>query len=81
MSKLPAARTSRDVLDLIALVAVLTTAILLIILGHITAGSLMTICGALVTLYGAWSHFRPGRDGRRPPRPDVVPDEEGDDSA
>jgi len=37
MSKLPAARTSRDLLDLIALMTVLTTAILLIILGHCPA--------------------------------------------
>jgi len=45
---------------------VLATGILLVVLGHLTAGSLTTVCAALVGLYGASQHFRPGH-GYRPP--------------
>ena len=76
MSRLSTGRASRDVLDLIALIAVLTAALLLIILGHMTAGGLVTVCGALVTLYGAWGRFRPTHTGRRVPSGDMPPDDE-----
>jgi hypothetical protein len=76
--KLSADRVSRDWLDLIALVAVLATAILLAVLAHMTAGSLVTVCGALVTLYGAWSRFGPVRQGRHIPSVDVSQEDEGE---
>jgi len=44
--------------DLIAFVAVLATAIALIVLGHLTAGGMTTVCAALVGVFGAWRHFR-----------------------
>jgi hypothetical protein len=73
-----ATSATRDWVDLIALVAILATAIVLITLGHMTAGGLMTVCGALVTLYGAWSRYRPTRGHRQLPPPDLVADKEAD---
>jgi hypothetical protein len=58
VSKIPSGNASRDLLDLIAFVAALTTGILLITLGHLTAGGLSTVCAALVGVYAAWRHFR-----------------------
>jgi hypothetical protein len=40
--------------DLIAFVAVLATGILLIVLGHLTATGVTSVCAAIVGLYGAW---------------------------
>jgi hypothetical protein len=40
--------------DLIAFVAVLATGILLIVLGHLTATGVTSVCVAIVGLYGAW---------------------------
>ena len=58
MSKLSGKNASRDWSDLIAFVAVLVAGILLIVLGHMTAGSLTAACAALAGIYGAWRHFR-----------------------
>lgn len=58
MSKLPGSDTSRDWIDLIAFVAVLAAGILLILLGHLTAGSLTTACAALAGVFGAFRKFR-----------------------
>ncbi len=78
MNKLPTGRASRDSIHLIALIAILATAILLIVLGHITAGSLTTVCGALATLFGAWSRFGPVCHRRHPPSAESSPEEERD---
>lgn len=45
-------------LDMIAFLGVLATGCILIIVGHLTIGSLTAACGALVTLFTAWKHFR-----------------------
>jgi hypothetical protein len=37
--------------------AVLASGVLLIIFGHLTAGSLTTVCAALVGVYAAWRHY------------------------
>jgi hypothetical protein len=58
MSKLPGNNVSRDWSDLIAFCAVLVAGVLLIVLGHLTAGSLTTACAGLVAVYGAWKRFR-----------------------
>jgi hypothetical protein len=58
MSKLSGNNAPRDWSDLIAFVAVLATGILLIIFGHLTAGSLTTACAALAGVYAAWRRFR-----------------------
>jgi len=57
MSKIPSASARRDWLDLIAFLAVLATGVLLITFGHLTVGSLTTVCAALVGLYAAWRRF------------------------
>jgi hypothetical protein len=44
--------------DLIAFVSVLALGAVLMILGHITAGSLATICAALGGLYAVWKRLR-----------------------
>jgi hypothetical protein len=44
--------------DLIAFLAVLATGVILIIFGHMTAGSLTSACAALVAVYGAWRRLR-----------------------
>ncbi len=59
MSNVPrGTKTRRDWPDLAAFVAVLASGVVLIVLGHQTAGSLTTICAALVGVYGAWRHWR-----------------------
>lgn len=58
MSKVPSSATRRDWADLIAFLAVMVAGVLLIIFGHLTAGSLTTVCAALVGVYGAWRHWR-----------------------
>jgi hypothetical protein len=45
-------------LDVIAFLAVLTTGCILILIGHLTIGSLTAACAALITLYSAWKHLR-----------------------
>jgi hypothetical protein len=55
VSKLPPSTAAREWIDLIAFVAVLTTGILLIILGHVTTGGLTTVCAALVGSMGRGS--------------------------
>jgi hypothetical protein len=44
--------------DVIAFLGVLATGTVLIIVGHLTGGSLATVCAAFVTLCAAWKHFR-----------------------
>jgi hypothetical protein len=44
--------------DVIAFLGVLATGSVLLTVGHLTVGSLTVACGALVTLYTAWKHFR-----------------------
>lgn len=44
--------------NLIAFLGVLTLGGILIVLGHITAGSLAATCAALGGLYAAWRHLR-----------------------
>lgn len=58
MSKLPSPAGPPLWADLIAFVAVLTACILLIVLGHLTATGVTSVCAAVVGLYGAWRHFR-----------------------
>lgn len=58
MSKLPAPDRQPQWADLIAFVAILATAILLIVLGHLTAAGVSSVCAAIVGPYGAWRHFR-----------------------
>jgi len=58
MGKLPPPAGSPQWTDLIAFVAVLATGILLIVLGHLTATGVTSVCAAVVGLYGAWRRFR-----------------------
>lgn len=58
MDKLPPPRVPREWPDLIAFVAVLATGIALIVLGHLTAGGVTSVCAALVGVFGAWRRFR-----------------------
>ena len=51
---IPSPAASPQWVDLIAFVAVLVTGILLIVLGHLTAAGVTSVCAATVTLYGAW---------------------------
>lgn len=65
MGTLPSTRNPRDWPNLIAFLATLGTGVVLILLGHMTAGDVTTVCAALVGLYAGWRNFRPGRDDRR----------------
>jgi hypothetical protein len=58
MSKISPNRAPREWADLIAFLAVLVSGVLLIILGHLTAGSLTAVCAALVGVFGAFRRFR-----------------------
>ena len=62
MGKVSGKKTPRhptgDWTDLLALVAVLTSGVLLIKLGHLTAGGLTTACAALAGVYVAWRRSR-----------------------
>jgi 4-hydroxybenzoate polyprenyltransferase len=51
-------RNSSRLIDLIAFLAVLALGGVLMALGHITAGSLATVCAALGGLYGVWKRLR-----------------------
>jgi hypothetical protein len=44
--------------DLIAFLGVLALGAVLMVLGHVTAGSLATICAALGGLYAVWKRYR-----------------------
>lgn len=77
MSKLAGNGPSRDFLDLIALIVILAAAIMLILLGHMTAGSVVTVCGAVVTVYATWSRFRSVQGGRLPSNAELSADKEG----
>jgi hypothetical protein len=60
MSKLSGSKAPRDHSgdwpNLLAFIAVLATGVLLIILGHMTAGGLTTACAALAGVYASWSN-------------------------
>jgi hypothetical protein len=58
MSKIPSSGPQRDWTSLAAFLAVLITGMLLVTVGHLTAGGLTTVCTSLVALYAAWRHFR-----------------------
>jgi hypothetical protein len=58
MEKLPPTRAPHEWADLIAFIAVLVTGIALIVLGHLTAGGVTTVCAALVGVFAAWQRFR-----------------------
>jgi hypothetical protein len=58
VSNLPSPAGSPQWEDLIAFVAVLATGVLLIVLGHLTATEVTTVCAAIVGLYAAWRRFR-----------------------
>jgi hypothetical protein len=79
MSKLPVTSAPRDWPGLIAFLAVLVTAVVLIIFGHMTAGGLTTVCAALVGLYAAFKQFGPVRDSHRPPSSTGEPEDEAHD--
>lgn len=70
----PPPRGSRAWIDLIAFLAVLALGGILIAFGHVTAGSLATICAALGGLFAVWQRLRPPGDpsGGEPSAP---PDE------
>lgn len=55
----PRPRIPRLWVDLIAFLAVLALGGLLIVLGHVTAGSLTAACVALGGLYAVWQRQRP----------------------
>lgn len=58
VENIPPADKPRDWSDLIVFLAVLATGTVLIVLGHVTAGGLASVCAALIALYGAWRRFR-----------------------
>jgi hypothetical protein len=58
MSKIPSSGPQRDWTSLAAFLGVLITGVLLVMVGHLTAGDLTTVCTSLVGLYAAWRHFR-----------------------
>ena len=58
VSKIPPPKRSGEWADLAAFVAVLTAGVLLIVVGRVTIGGLVTACGALAALFGAWRRFR-----------------------
>lgn len=58
MGKLSPNKSSRDSSDLIAFLACLVTGVLLLVIGHLTVGSLTVACTALGGVYGAWRRHR-----------------------
>jgi len=54
----PRPGNSNPWVNLIAFLGVLALGGVLIVLGHITAGSLAATCAALGGLYAAWKHFK-----------------------
>ena len=58
MSKVPAPAAPPQWVDLIAFVVAVTTGVLLIVLGHLTAAEVTSVCAAIIGLYGAWRRFR-----------------------
>jgi ABC-type multidrug transport system fused ATPase/permease subunit len=75
MSNVPQRNSSRWI-DLIAFLAVLALGGVLIALGHITAGSLATICAALGGLYGVWMRLHSSNEAPPAVKPDGKQDEE-----
>ena len=75
MRTLSSVSIPRDWLDLAAFVAVLTTGVILVVVGHLQAPALVTVCTALVGLYAAWRNLRPVRHARRG-SPDELPTDE-----
>jgi len=63
-------------IDLIAFLAVLALGGALIALGHVTAGSLATICAALGGLYGVWKRLHYSNEASPAVEPDGKQDEE-----
>jgi hypothetical protein len=61
----PASRQASPWLDVIAFLGVLATGCILIIFGHLTAGSLATACGVLIGLFAAWRNLRTPPPPRR----------------
>lgn len=59
MTKLPPAPSRRDCLDLLAFLSVLIAGIVLIAVGHLTAGALTSVFAACAALYAVWNHRRP----------------------
>jgi hypothetical protein len=49
--------SSSPLIDLIAFLGVLALGVVLMALGHATAGSIATTCAALGALYGVWKRF------------------------
>ena len=54
-----------DEIETVTFLAVLATGIVLVVLGHLTAGGLTTACAALGALYGVSQHFRQGYGNRQ----------------
>jgi hypothetical protein len=62
MHKLPHSNRSSQWIDLIAFLGVLALAGVLLVLGHVTAGSLATACAALGGLYTVWRQLHASND-------------------
>lgn len=72
----PSLRSSKAWIDLIAFLGVLALGGVLIAFGHVTAGSLATICAALGGLFAVWQRLRPPDDpsiSKRSAPPDEMP--------
>lgn len=54
MSKLPSQSGLPQWADLIAFISVLVTSVLLIVVGHLTAAGVTSVCTAIAGLYGLW---------------------------
>jgi hypothetical protein len=57
MGKVPSPGGSTQWADLIAFLAVLAAGILLIVVGHLTAAEVTSVCAAVAGLYAAWRRF------------------------
>ena len=69
MHKLPHSDGPSQWINLIAFLGVLTLAGVLLVLGHLTAGSLATVCAALGGLFADWKHLH-SKSGPPPPSED-----------
>lgn len=75
----PPTRNPRPWIDLIAFLAVLALVGVLIALGRITAGSLVTVCAALGGLYEVWRRMRSLKKAPLdPPLDEAAPADEPD---
>lgn len=68
MSKLSPPAGSPQWKDLIAFVAVLAACVVLIVLGHLTAAGVTSICAAVVGLHKEWRRSRLRRAGQQQAR-------------